>query len=161
MRAHILTTNDYKNDIWLLLGRCERAPAFSIASTTALLEARAIASIENTTPKKAKKSENESKTDTKELSFKLFTQGKKITEIAVERNLKESTIEGHLAHFVGTGELDISLFITDEKRKRACLFLENNEFEGLNDLREKLSNDYSYSELKMILKHWEFTQKKE
>lgn len=41
------------------------------------------------------------------LSLQLFKSGKKIDEIAKERNLAISTIESHLAGFVLTGEIDI------------------------------------------------------
>ncbi len=95
----------------------------------------------------------EPKIDTKEASFNLFKQGKKIAEIATERNLTVNTIENHLAHYVEKGELDISLFVTDEKLKRATEYLAKNNFEGLSELREKLGEEFSYSELKMILNH--------
>ncbi len=98
----------------------------------------------------------EPKIDTKEASLNLFKQGMKIAEIATERNLTINTIENHLAYFVENGELDISLFVTDEKLKRATTFIEKNNFEGFSELREKLGEEFSYSELKMIVKHSEF-----
>ena len=48
-------------------------------------------------PKKAK-------VDTKNLSYDLFMEGKTVSQIAEERNLTLTTIEGHLSHYVGTGE---------------------------------------------------------
>ena len=43
--------------------------------------------------------------------------GKDIAAIAKERNLSTSTIDGHLAYFVGTGEIDINNLVSKEKQK--------------------------------------------
>src|SRR5690606_30860632 len=53
--------------------------------------------------------------DTKEVSLALFKQGLKPPEIAIKRNLAVSTIEGHLAHFVNRGKLDIFELIDRKK----------------------------------------------
>ena len=45
------------------------------------------------------------KEDTKKLSYGLFMEGKTIPQIAEERQLSITTIEGHLAYYVGTGEI--------------------------------------------------------
>lgn len=55
------------------------------------------------------------KIDTKKISFELFKSGKSIQAIAYERNMATSTIEGHLAHYIGTGELDIASLISNDK----------------------------------------------
>ena len=41
-------------------------------------------------------------TDTRLISYRLYREGLSIEEIASRRSLKSSTIEGHLAHYVGT-----------------------------------------------------------
>ncbi|MDD4192673.1 MAG: AAA family ATPase, partial [Mangrovibacterium sp.] len=43
--------------------------------------------------------------NTRQLSYALFKSGKSVAEIARERQMAASTIEGHLTYFVGTGEL--------------------------------------------------------
>lgn len=45
------------------------------------------------------------------ISLDLYKKGKTIPEIAVERALAESTIAGHLAHFVSIGEVSLNDFI--------------------------------------------------
>ncbi len=101
----------------------------------------------------AEKKEKEPKTDSKQVTFDLFKQGKKIAEIAAERGFAVSTIEGHLAHFVAQGELDISLFLTDEKLKRAADYFLRTENKGLSEARQALGEEFSYSELRMALSH--------
>ena len=51
-------------------------------------------------------------TETKIESYDLYKSGKSIEEISKERGLKETTIVGHLAHFVVKGDLPISDFLT-------------------------------------------------
>jgi superfamily II DNA helicase RecQ len=62
-------------------------------------------------PKRERKTdgaEKKKKVDTKAESFRLYREGKRVDEIAKERSLTQQTIEGHLAHYVSTGEIKIS-----------------------------------------------------
>src|SRR5690606_1157358 len=54
--------------------------------------------------------EKKEKIDTKKVSYDLYLQGKTIAEIAKERTLNPVTIEGHLAHYVGLGLIDVKTF---------------------------------------------------
>jgi len=65
-------------------------------------------------PEIQKKKKTKLTTDTKLQSLELFQEGKTIDEIAALRDLKTSTIESHLGHFVGKGELDISQLMDAE-----------------------------------------------
>ena len=56
-------------------------------------------------------------------SLLLYTQGKTIEEITQIRNLKESTIAGHLATFLATGETKIDDFLSSTKREEALRLL--------------------------------------
>ena len=96
------------------------------------------------------------KTDTKKLSFDLFQQGRSIDEIARERNLALTTIEGHLAHFVGTGEIPIEKVVNDEKRETITQYLLNNDTQLLTPAKEALGDNYSYAELKFVMKHLQY-----
>ena len=55
----------------------------------------------------------------------LFQSGKSIEEIAKERDLKTSTIAGHLAPFVMDGTLDLHQFVSPEQLKEAEKLLKN------------------------------------
>ena len=63
-----------------------------------------------------KKKSSEAKIDTKTVSFDLFKAGKIVAEIAKERNFTIGTIEGHLAYYVGTGDIDINELVLHEKQ---------------------------------------------
>ncbi len=68
-------------------------------------------------PKRERKEKSlEEKTPSNVISFNLFKEGKTIDEIAKERNMAVSTIEGHLSAFVANGEIDINKMVSTEKQ---------------------------------------------
>jgi len=100
------------------------------------------------------------KSDTKKLSFDKFKEGKTIEEIARERELSVTTIEGHLAHYVGIGELDISAFVSKEKVATISDYFSHNKTTSLNEAKLTLGNHFSYSELKFVIKYHAFLKAK-
>ncbi len=91
------------------------------------------------------------KPDTKALSFELYKAGKTIDEIAAERGFARSTIEGHLAHFIGLGELNIfDLLDESDVRKIEAFFLENNTTASA-EAKTHFGEAYSYGAIKMVL----------
>ncbi len=93
------------------------------------------------------------KPETKTLSFELFKSGKTIDEIAQERGFVRGTIEGHLAHFVGLGELDIfSLMDRDSVQEIASFFRENNT-QASGEAKAHFEEKYSYGQIKMVLQY--------
>lgn len=99
------------------------------------------------------------KKNTKDISFDLWKQRKTIKEIAEERGFAIQTIEGHLAHFIGTGELSIDLMVSSDKIKLISNYSETHNTELLSEAKEALGNDVSYSELKFVLEHLKFIKK--
>ncbi len=94
-----------------------------------------------------------SKDDTLLISYRLYREGLNIPQIAERRSLKATTIEGHLAHYIGNGELSVTDFISDEKIARiTALFAELGD-EDLGPVRLELGDDASYGELKMVKAH--------
>lgn len=99
------------------------------------------------------------KKDTKTVSFELFKEGKTIAEIAAIRNFAVSTIEGHLAHFIGIGEIQLSQFIDDDKSKTIITWLNKNPGSNLSLAKEALGDSFSYSELKFVRAYLEYLSK--
>jgi hypothetical protein len=102
-------------------------------------------------PKKLK----EPKIDSKKASFDLFQSGKTVVEIAKERGFAASTIESHLAHFVGLGELDVKQFLNEEKLKKIVGYFKSVENKGFNEAKNHFGEEVSYSELRMGLSYLE------
>ncbi len=91
--------------------------------------------------------------DTKQLSFDMFNKGKTIIEIAKERNLVLSTIEGHLCFFVKKGELDINRLLSPEKQRAIEKEILSQPDHSLGKLKKDLGDTCSYGEIKMMLAH--------
>lgn len=103
-------------------------------------------------PKKERKPKStEPKIDTKTVSFDLYKSGKDIASISKERNLSVSTIDGHLAHFVGTGEIDINDLVSEEKQKLINDAAAKYGIASHKTLIDNLPKDISYGELRMVL----------
>ncbi len=107
--------------------------------------------LENATGKVEKPAKE--KIDTKLLSFDMFKDGKTIDEISENRDLKRPTIESHLAHYIGLGELAIEDVLDAKVLDTLIPKLKTLGPGNLSDLRSKLSNAFSYGEIKLGLAH--------
>jgi hypothetical protein len=106
-------------------------------------------------PVEAEKEVKQAGLSSQETSFELFKSGKSILEIASERGMAVSTIEGHLSQFVGTGEVELDQ-VVDPKKSRAILdYIEKHKTRGMNEIRAALGSDYSYSEIRFVFKYLE------
>jgi GTPase SAR1 family protein len=104
-------------------------------------------------PVEAEKEVKQAGLSSQETSFELFKSGKTIPEVAVQRGMAVSTIEGHLAQFIGTGELQLNQVVDPKKSKAILNYIEKHKTRGMNEIRAGLGNDYSYSEIRFVIKH--------
>ncbi len=107
-----------------------------------------------------KKKEKKVKEETKKKSYDLFREGKTIAQIAEERVLSINTIEGHLAYYVGTGEIPIDKFVSQE-----ITDLIAGQFEGSDDfkmgpVKAILGDKVSWSDIKFVINHLTFIRNK-
>jgi hypothetical protein len=86
------------------------------------------------------------KGDSHRLSLQLFKQGKTIAEIAQERSLAPSTIEGHLAKSILTGDIDILDLISAEKLDKIIPLIQDEVSHVY--LKEQLGPDFSFAEIR-------------
>ena len=103
-------------------------------------------------PKKAK-------VDTKNLSYDLFMEGKTVSQIAEERNLTITTIEGHLAHYVGTGEIPINKFVSKELTDLIAAQFEGSVDLSLGPVKAELGEKASWSDIRFVMNHLMFLRK--
>jgi uncharacterized protein YpbB len=80
--------------------------------------------------------------------------GKSITEIATQRNLALSTIEGHLAEFVKKGEIDIFQLLTLEQLELIHQTHIDTKPATTKELRESLNNQFSYAMISLALDYF-------
>ena len=92
------------------------------------------------------------KVDTRALTFKMFRDGKTLKEIAAERSLTVGTVENHLAHFVEQGELEIGEVVSSQHQKiiRGIVKTFNKAY-SLSEVKNLLPNDYTYTEIKLVI----------
>lgn len=114
------------------------------------------------TPKKPKeKTKKAPRIDTKKASFDLYQDGKTLEEIARHRELALTTIEGHLAHFIALGELDYEPFLNKEKCENIITVSETIKSNSLKEIKERLGDEYSYSDIRFAMAHLRSTQTEE
>ncbi len=103
------------------------------------------------TTKERKEKNDAVKTDTKTASFNLFQEGKSMAEIAKERNLSFGTIEGHLAWFVGNGDIDINQLVPQQKQEKIKEAIKIHGSVSHKTLIENLPADFTYGEIRMVM----------
>lgn len=98
--------------------------------------------------------EKKSKVPTQQISYELFEKGLSIPEIALQRNLKEDTIYGHLQKMHQDGKpINLFDFITEKEIlliKNAKNELQHNE-ESIKPIFEHLQEEVPYWKIKMGL----------
>lgn len=120
----------------------------------------AIAPLDLSEPEPEPEPEIIRKPETKALTFELYKAGKTIDEIAAERGFVRSTIEGHLAHFVGLGELNIFDLMPEPDVRAIEEFFMDHDTRLSSDAKAHFGEAYSYGEIKLVLK-WMFPESRE
>jgi hypothetical protein len=89
--------------------------------------------------------------DTKQISLELFRRGLTIPQIAAQRSLVTSTIEGHLSHYVSNGELEIGRVVPAAKLRVMVEKIAGMRTRPLKKIKQALGDEYSYGEIQMVL----------
>lgn len=87
-----------------------------------------------------------------EVTYEMFKQGKSIDEIAKERDMAFSTIAGHLNHYIASGDILITQLLDPKKIEAITNHFTNTDDLRLTPAKEALGDDYSYNELRWVLK---------
>lgn len=107
-------------------------------------------------PKKVNKEEPRDDTGKKlstfECSYKLYNQGNTVEQIAEKRGLNQSTIEGHLARYVASGDIDVHEFVDgDTLQKVEAYCMEHPEEKALKPIFEHFDTKIPYNVLRMAI----------
>lgn len=107
-------------------------------------------------PKKEKKEElcddTGKKLSTFECSYKLYNQGDTVEQIAEKRKLNPVTIEGHLARYVASGDIDVHEFVDgDTLQKIEAYCMEHPEEKALKPIFEHFDAKIPYGVLRMAI----------
>ena len=92
------------------------------------------------------------KTPTREISFTMFKKPMTVEEIAKQRNLVPGTIEGHLSHYIGTGELPVTEFLSTEKLEKILKVGTSVDFQT-GQMKSELGEEFSYTDIRFAQAH--------
>lgn len=107
-------------------------------------------------PKKVNKEEPRDETGEKlstfEHSYRLYNQGNTVEQIAEKRKLNPVTIEGHLARYVASGDIDVHEFVDgDTLQKVEAYCMEHPEEKALKPIFEHFDAKIPYGVLRMAI----------
>jgi nucleoside-triphosphatase THEP1 len=140
----VTLTHDLENTLWKKLNDIQRITFGDFTFDVPLIE-------RNITPETNNKQD---KVDSKHLTLDFYKQGLSIDEIAKQRDMATSTIEGHLAYFVGLHELDVFNFVSKDVYQTVAHAIEHTQPFSLSAIKEKVGDSISYGQIKMIAAHF-------
>ena len=106
-----------------------------------------------------KKIPKQIKDETKKISYDLFREGKAISQIAEERKLNITTIESHLAYYVGTGDIPINRFVSQEITDLITSHIEGSDDFKMGPVKAALGEKVSWSDIRFVINHIMFLRK--
>lgn len=93
--------------------------------------------------------------NTQATTLKLCQEGYSIDEIAKLRSLKRTTIISHLAALLEAGaDLDLDNYVSPERQSPVREALETTDSSWLSNIRDRLGEDYSYDEIRLVRGLW-------
>lgn len=92
------------------------------------------------------------KLNTSEYSYWLYNQGNTVEKIAEKRGLNQSTIEGHLARYVASGDIDVHEFVDADTLEKVEAYCEKHpEEKALKPIFEHFDAKIPYGVLRMAI----------
>jgi hypothetical protein len=91
------------------------------------------------------------KPGTREITYTMYKAGKTIPEIARERNLTESTIQGHFLPFLEEGLISITELVDPKKLETIKKAIAAANEPGLTAIKDKLGSNFSFGEIRLAL----------
>jgi ATP-dependent DNA helicase RecQ len=93
-------------------------------------------------------------------TLQLFNDGVSIEEIARQRRLSVGTVEGHLAAFIASGDLNVTKVVPFDKLRTILETVEvSKQFTAAKPIKDLLGDEYSYGEIRMVLEHIKRTKR--
>lgn len=103
--------------------------------------------------KQKKKRRVDPEKPSRKISLELFEQGLNLPQIAEQRNLVLSTVEGHLADCVRDGEISVEGLISGDRQRVIEEKFSQSIEQKLSAIKRTLGGDYSYAEIKFVQAH--------
>ena len=100
-----------------------------------------------------KKKENKEKTWV--ITYKMYKEGKTVMQIAQERSLTETTILGHLARYVESGDIDVHKLVSNDVIEKVSAYMSsrNGGAVAIKEVFEYFNETISYGDIRLVLSH--------
>ena len=93
------------------------------------------------------------KGDTYRLTLQLYKDGLSVEQIAAQRDMAMSTIEGHLAGFILTGDIALCELVPEHKIAPITAAIQSIGGTALSPIWTLLGHDYSFGEIRAVLNY--------
>ena len=105
--------------------------------------------------KKKEKKEKEKKEKTWVITYKMYKEGKTVMQIAQERSLTETTILGHLARYVESGDIDVHKLVFNDVIEKVSEYMSsrNGGAVAIKEVFEYFNETISYGDIRLVLSH--------
>ena len=101
------------------------------------------------------KKKKEKKEKTWVITYKMYKEGKTVMQIAQERSLTETTILGHLARYVESGDIDVHKLVSNDVIEKVSAYMSsrNGGAVALKEVFEYFNETISYGDIRLVLSH--------
>ena len=87
------------------------------------------------------------------ITLQLYKEGLSVADIAARRSMALTTVEGHLASFIPSGEIDIHQLVPEQKIAPILSVIREIGGSALGAMKSKLGSEYSFGEIKAVLSY--------
>jgi len=147
VRQYIAYVNAIENTLWKKIKDIERASFGNLSFEVEEMERGKIA----VAPPRGRAVE---KGASQKETLEFYKQGMKPDEIAKQRGLAHSTIESHLAEWVGSGEVNVLDFMNEELLGQVKAVVERLGSQAFGPLKAEMGDAVTYGQLKMAVSYW-------
>ena len=89
----------------------------------------------------------------------MLKAGVKPSEISRQRGLALSTIEGHMAQLIKTGDIDVSDFVAEQKVSIIIDTIREMQADSIQPVKQKLGEEVTYGEIRAVMNHLHYLEK--
>jgi len=100
-------------------------------------------------------------TSTQITTYELYQNGLSLPDVALERNIRLSTVNGHIAKLIEAGyDVDINKLVDIDRQAIIRAAISKVGPQSLRNIREETGDIYDYQEITLVRASWEASQNK-
>lgn len=155
VKKHLKYVRHLRNSVARKINSIQKIQYGEVVFNSAAIEV-AVMQEDSTGEKKEKQEKGSSLRET----LTLLKAGMKPGDVAARRGLALSTIEGHMAQLIKSGEVDIRDCIEGNRLENILAIIREIQPDSMQAVKQKLGDAFSYGEIRAVLNHLEFNETK-